>query len=302
MEPRKLFDHWQLPFDHLREDLTPSGSPNRSVRRFTAALQNGDLYIAEGFDPRKKGHQLAINRTLEYLSGPGGLQWATPYRRTLSGDHGVYADGCFWQLRPWISADTLPRETLGNDQECARIWGKILLDLQRVSREKDFPAPGEVFRFKNYLPTLSAFTARKMPFFSESLRKIIAALGDFLADEESLPLSFAHGDFHPGNILIAGGKLQSVIDWEFCGWKCAGYDLALLLGCLGADNPEWLDGAAVDLLHRYLDSSGYLPPEVWRRMPEMMAVIRLGWLGEWLDLNDREMAARELEYINILLA
>jgi len=302
MEIRELFAHWQLRFEQIREDLTPSGSPNRTVRRFTAAA-NGKLYIAEGFDPRKKAHQQTINNTLEYLAGKAAVNWAVPYLRTSEGNHGVFADNCFWQLRPWIEADPLPRSSLGENTGYASMWCNILLDLKNASANSGFPHQlSTPFRFRNYLPTLSAFAARKMPQISTELNRLISALKPFLDIEDSLPLAFAHGDFHPGNILISGDRVQSVIDWEFCGMKCAGYDLALLMGCLGADDPGWLDGAAFDFLLRFLKKHNYLPQEMWHRMPELIAAVRLGWLGEWIDLGDQKLAVSELEYIRFLLS
>jgi aminoglycoside phosphotransferase (APT) family kinase protein len=29
---------------------------------------------------------------------------------------------------------------------------------------------------------------------------------------------FAHGDLHPGNILIHDGRVAAILDWEMAGW------------------------------------------------------------------------------------
>ena len=44
-----------------------------------------------------------------------------------------------------------------------------------------------------------------------------------LLDETDLPTTTGHGDFHPGNILLAGGPW--IVDWELSGLFPAGYDL-----------------------------------------------------------------------------
>ena len=112
---------------------------------------------------------------------------------------------------------------------------------------------------------------------------------------------FAHGDFHPGNILVHENRLSAVIDWEFCGWKPAGYDLALLLGCLGMDNLRWLSEGATVEMQNALYRQNYMPEKAWEMLPFSIAAVRLGWLGEWLDLGDQEMIKRELEFISFLL-
>jgi hypothetical protein len=43
----------------------------------------------------------------------------------------------------------------------------------------------------------------------------------------SLPRAVAHGDFHEGNVLFAGGDVW-LVDWELSGPKPAGYDLMQL--------------------------------------------------------------------------
>ena len=47
-----------------------------------------------------------------------------------------------------------------------------------------------------------------------------------LVDESGLPTVTGHGDFHPGNILLARGPW--IVDWELCGPLPAGYDLMQL--------------------------------------------------------------------------
>jgi hypothetical protein len=61
----------------------------------------------------------------------------------------------------------------------------------------------------------------------------------------SLPLAPGHGDFHPGNVLVAGGRV-SVVDWELSGARPRGYDVLTFRASLTrADQRDELFEAAV---------------------------------------------------------
>lgn len=300
MDEVKFFQNWNIAFE-TRTLLTPSGSPNRSVSRFVAQDRDGRKYIAEGFELRKKSRQIAQNRMLEHLQHRG-LAGVFPYLRTSDQAPGVTAEGCFWQLRLWQEADTAAALHRREPEKFAGLCAAFLLKLREISLQTTLPPPpNEKFSFGQYLLKLSGFAARKMAFLQPELQEICAGLDRFLNRETSLPAMFAHGDFHPGNILIRNGGIAAVIDWEFTGWKHPGYDLALLLGCLGRDEVSWLTGAAGAALQDQLYRAGYMPDEAWEQLTELMAAIRLGWLGEWIDLGEKELALQELNFIRFLL-
>ncbi|MBO5307704.1 MAG: hypothetical protein J6C40_06845 [Lentisphaeria bacterium] len=77
--------------------------------------------------------------------------------------------------------------------------------------------------------------------------------------------------------------------------------MALLIGCLAMDHPDNLFSPAVCALRNTLYANRYLPDDAWERLPQMIAATRLGWLGEWLTLEDKALVAQELELISILL-
>ncbi|MBZ0289707.1 MAG: phosphotransferase, partial [Anaerolineae bacterium] len=70
------------------------------------------------------------------------------------------------------------------------------------------------------------------------------------------PLTLAHGDFWPGNVLWKDGELQAVIDWEdavrgdpladlaICGWNCCGHSgrtpCTNSPGATGRSCPRWM--------------------------------------------------------------
>lgn len=301
MNDSALFQHWNLTGIERCADLAVSGSPNRSVDRFVFRDEKRTRYIAEGFAPAKKNKQITQNILLEFLQ-QNGLSAVHPYLRTNDQTHGVDAESCFYQIRPWIEADELPRDTLGNDPAFAALWADFLIDFKRVASLPGLPVPPNPrFYFSDKLPSLERFLRQQMPSLRSAYCSVLRKLEPFLNSERELPAMLAHGDFHPGNILTRSGTVSAVIDWEFAGKKTAGYDLALLIGCLGRDHSDWLYGEAVAALRTHLLQVDYLPGSAWLYLPDLIAAIRLGWLGEWIDLKEEDLAAGELVFVNDLL-
>ena len=44
-----------------------------------------------------------------------------------------------------------------------------------------------------------------------------------------------------------------------------------------------------------------MPELSWENLTRLISAIRLGWLGEWIDLGEHDLAEKELQYINFLL-
>jgi homoserine kinase type II len=116
----------------------------------------------------------------------------------------------------------------------------------------------------------------------------------------SAPVS-ATGTLHPINIIWGNRSIRAVIDWEFCGTKPEIYDLANLLGCLGVENPQSLDGPFVhQVIRRMRTIRRILWPELGA-LPDMMLAIRFAWLSEWLRKDDLPMIRLEADYMALLL-
>lgn len=69
----------------------------------------------------------------------------------------------------------------------------------------------------DFLPVLQRHAERKMPEITDRLQEIAQRLIPFFKWERKADLTLAHGDFHPGNILMGQGMIRVVIDWEFAG-------------------------------------------------------------------------------------
>ena len=83
--------------------------------------------------------------------------------------------------------------------------------------------------------------------------------------------------------------------------KFPGYDMALLIGCLAMDLPDNLSSPAVKTLLQTLYNNSFMPEDAWDQLPQMIAATRMGWLGEWLTMEDEALVRQEMALISILL-
>lgn len=303
MNEKELLSFWGLSFAERGDDLLISGSPNRTESRFLFRDGKNISYIAEGCKESKKTFRIRQNLLLEYFAA-NSLEGVYPFLRTLSGEHGVIFDGLFWQIRPYIAAENLPRNVFAEKKEFGEIWGDFLLQMKEIM-EKHSSAPlpqNPPFSMANFLPDLFAHAERKMPSILNVLHDFEHRLAPFFQWERKTESMFAHGDFHPGNILTENGKIKTVIDWEFAGRKFPGYDAALLIGCLAMDHPDNLFSPAVQTLQKVLYRNNFMSQEAWDHFPQMVAASRFGWLGEWLTLEEEAFVRQELTLISMLLA
>ena len=302
MEEKELLAFWPVNFAARGEDSLIAGSPNRTEKRFLFRDEEGLSYIAEGYNISKKKSQTFQNILLEFLA-ENLLAGIHPFYRTLSGEHGAESGNLFWQVRPYIPGGIPPRNTLGEKGEYGFLWGEFLLQMKEIFRRTSAPPPmpNAPFYLTGFLPKLIALAENKMPSITRELQEIEMRLAPFFRWERKAEGMFAHGDFHPGNILMEKEEIRVVIDWEFAGIKFPGYDMALLIGCLAMDHPSNLSGEAVKALQNHLYRNDYLPEEAWDFLPEMIAATRLGWLGEWLTFGEKLLIEQEMELLAILL-
>ena len=303
MNEKDLLSFWQLSFESAGNDSLITGSPNRTEKRFLFKDDKGDSYIAEGYDLTKAEAQKRQNQILEYLAG-NHLDAVYPFLRTADGAHGVIYHGLFWQIRPYIPAENIySREEICAKEEYGILWGDFLLQMKEKIQHASgrLAMPNARFSVSGFFPELMKHAERKMPSITEQLREMELKFAPFFKWERKMDLMFAHGDFHPGNILTEKGKIKVVIDWEFARMKFPGYDMALLVGCLAMDDPENLSSPAVKTFLKHLYCNDFLTGEVWENLSFLIAATRLGWLGEWLTLEDETLIAQEMQLLSMLL-
>jgi homoserine kinase type II len=136
------------------------------------------------------------------------------------------------------------------------------------------------------------------------LKKVQSAINfletDFADTHDRLPSAFCHGDFHALNVIWGSAGIKAVIDWEFSGLKPDLYDAAIMIGCLGSENPAALAGPlALDFISR-LKACGAISRLSLSVLVEFVIALRFAWLSEWLRHDDRAMIDLETTYINLL--
>lgn len=302
MLEKEILSVWNIAYAAGGDNALITGSPNRSESRFIFRADSGMFYIAEGYALHKKQAQIRQNQLLEFFA-ENKLPGIYPFLRTQSGAHGADYGGLFWQIRPYIPAGNIQRTALAEREEYGDLWGDFLLKMKSVLAHADKlpPMPNAPFYMSDFFPKLLIHAERKMPTIVNRLLEFERLLVPFFKWERKADGMFAHGDFHPGNILTAEYHIKTVIDWEFAGVKFPGYDMALLIGCLAMDHPDNLASPAVTTLCRKLYSNGFMPADAWEILPQLIAAARLGWLGEWLTLEDTPLIYQEMELLSILL-
>ena len=302
MKEKDIVAFWPVKFAGMREKSLITGSPNRSETRFIFSDPEDNFYIAEGYHLRKKQFQIRQNILLEFFAA-NSLTGIHPFYRTSSEEHGAETGGLFWQIRPYIPAESIPRTLYPEREEHGFLWADFLLQMKDIILSaKNLPTmPNTPFYMTNFLPQLYRLAERKMPAVVSDIQKFERLLAPFFRWERKTEGLFAHGDFHPGNILLGNGSIQAVIDWEFAGIKFPGYDMALLIGCLAMDHPDNLNSPAVRSLQNTLCCNNFIPDEAWDFLPQMIAATRLGWLGEWLSMDEEILVRQELALLSILL-
>ena len=94
--------------------------------------------------------------------------------------------------------------------------------------------------------------------------------------------------------------INCVIDWEFCGCKSELYDAALLIGCVGVEDPQALTGELVKSFIAKIMEANIIANKSWQYLVEFIAAQRFAWLAEWLRQKDDEMIRLELDYMQLL--
>jgi homoserine kinase type II len=296
LEP--ILQHWNLKFQKLRNDLSIAGSPERCLDRTVIEEKSDRLFILEEISHRNAIRKEEIAGTLSTLSRQG-LPTVHPYILNTAGQFITEHNHRFWSVRPYIEGTILQRPDYVEDGWRGKSAAAFLKDLKAKS---DFIPTGNTPPF-SIVAFISDFLDR-MESHNEELIPRIAPIREFLDREffayhDRLATAFCHGDYHPVNIVWSENAILSVIDWEFSGFKPELYDMALMIGCIGMEDPTALTGPFVQqfihgLAHVY-------SPFSLHYLFEFVLAVRFAWLSEWLRNNDKEMVDLEMDYMSLLL-
>lgn len=131
-----------------------------------------------------------------------------------------------WSLIPWLDGDAIGTGHLhaGEGAPLAHF-----LKALHVAAPKDAPISDCRGGPLSTRAELVAFRSKRLaPDFDWIARRILPLWNDALSAPRDCPETWLHGDLHPRNVLMKGGKINAVIDW---GDMCAGdpaTDLAAL--------------------------------------------------------------------------
>ncbi|NLG28014.1 MAG: aminoglycoside phosphotransferase family protein [Chloroflexi bacterium] len=294
--------HWGLAYAGLCEDVALAGSPERSLQRAAVRADDGQVYVLERVAPGRRLVKARIAETLAFLERQG-LRRINPYLRCASGAYLANEGSDLWQISRFVQGTPLDRPGYLHDGWRGEALAGFLGDLRALAVHVPGYLDAEPFDLGRFIIHLVKRTHAHHPQVLERLRPIVVTLEcELLPTLWHQPLAFCHGDVHPMNVIWAPHDIAAVIDWEFAGEKPEGYDLALLLGCVGVEDPDALTGALATGLLDGLQGVGYLAARGWALLPELTLATRLVWLAEWLRARDAEMVELELDYIALLHA
>lgn len=292
---RDVLTLWGLDFECALPDLPVRGSPERCLNR-TVLRASGSTYILEELEPATTPRKVVIARRLAHLNA-GGLAVAA-LLPALDGLHVQFASGKAWQLSPFIHGVEPNRDTYWRDAWRGEALARYLKDMRRAAQGMDLDEPP--FDLRAYVRRIKTDTQNLHFEVHARIAHLFPLVDRQLAACAALPVVFCHGDPHPLNIIWGEERILAAIDWEFCGPKSALHDMALILGCVGCENEEAMDGPFAQAFLKTLRTEGLLNAELEVHLPTWILSLRTAWMAEWLRREDVEMAEFEAFYMKTL--
>jgi homoserine kinase type II len=298
-----ILEPWGIRPARERIDLVVAGSPERSASRHVVEDPAGALYLLESLEPATLARKAEIARALASLSAR--LPEINPYLPARNGRFVSEGNGRSWQVSRFIEGVPLDRPAYAFEGWRGPVLADFLVRLGSASSEAGLrvAAPGSpAFSLQGFIRDLAGKIEAGRPELWKRVQPAHARLeAEFFGRLEGLPVAFAHGDYHPLNVIWSADGIRAVVDWEFCGPKPAMYDAALLVGCLGMEDPRCLTGdCVVRLVAGLVEKAGY-PEGAWEAFPDFVLAARFAWLSDWLRRRDDEMIDLEAVYLNLLL-
>ena len=296
-----LLCSWGLQFKAEHPEVPLAGSPERSLYRTVVEDAGGRRFVLEKIDPRMVDRKKEIAAALEYLAGQG-LAGVHPYFRNRDGDFITKAAGGFWQVSPFLDGVELKRPEYTFEAWRGRALARFLIDMKEKSAGIPFGKRGRLFSIAEFTRDLMAKMTRHDPERATAAQEVYEHVQKHLFPaHDRLPVAFCHGDPHPINVIWGDGEIRGVIDWEFSGYKPEIYDAALVVGCIGMEDPAGLAGPLVMAFLDELKTAGCFDASGFAVLPEFVIALRFAWLSEWLRKKDEEMVEMETDYLRILL-
>lgn len=183
----------------------------------------------------------------------------------------------------------IPGEPAELDVPHARLGGRALAQVDAALGRLDLPvrAPVTLRDVHPLVPEPAAALAElglgdDASAAAAALERVEVAHG---ALSQSLPWQIVHGDFAFPNVLVDGGKVQGLVDFEFAGPDFRAFDLAAALYVITVRAEERTRWATLEAFAGAYRRSLPLDPLEVAALPDLMlrraAVGLVHWLGRW---------------------
>jgi homoserine kinase type II len=292
---------WGLELGRVREDVPIAGSPDRCEFRTVVEDAGAKLFILESVRAADVERKKGIARTLASLAGRG-LSAVRPYVPTGEDEYLAFRNSAFWLLSPYIEGVPLARPEYAFEDWRGPALAGFLTDLRDRARGVQLFESAPSFSIVPFIRDLARTVERREPLLYLRVRPALVHLEqDFMAAHDRFPVRFCHGDYHPLNVIWSEKGIRAVIDWEFLGFRPELFDAAMMIGCLGMEDPQSLTGDLVLSFIERLKASGAAAAPSWAHLFDLVLALRFAWLADWLKRSDAEMIELEAVYIKLLL-
>lgn len=203
----------------------PGGWDNRSFRvgdRWVARLPSADRYVAA----IEKEH-----RVLPLLAGRLPL----PIPRLAAAAAGGPAFARPWSIMEWIDGETAHGIVGPEQRALASDLAAFLGALHAVDPTQGPPPGAHSFGRGGPLASLDQDMRQALPRLGSRAAAAAASWQRARASTFAGAAVWLHGDLHPGNLLVRGGRLSAVIDWGLAAVGDPAADLSIAWRWFDAD-------------------------------------------------------------------
>jgi len=289
-----------MTLSRVRPDVPIAGSPERSLERTVVEDRESRLWILERLDTRTVARKTEIAAALAVLGGR--LPEVKPYLAFAPGRFIAEHAGGAWQAAPYVAGIPLERPGFAFEAWRGGVLADLLIRLRKAARDMPGQEGAEAFPLAGFVRDLvGKLRNRERPLLDRVYPAVLHLERGLFPKLGLVPAAFSHGDFHPLNMIWSPTGVDALIDGEFCGFRPETYDAALLVGCLGMEDPRCLSGELVrNLVSRLRAGAGYSEAG-WEGFFDLVLAVRFAWLSDWLRREDREMVDLEAVFIGLLL-
>ena len=275
-----------------------SCSPVRGTRNMNLAVETprGRFFLRRRYSGYSARDWVEFDHAaMDYLARRGAPM--VPLLETSDGEDCVVVDGEIWELFKFVESDPLPEDATAIGREVARALAQFHRAGEdfKLRCEKRGPwgelTPAQMRRAAGQTLAVAPEARAALEFYLAQINLAEKRLGPIY---DGLPATLCHGDVHPANLLLKGGRVI-LTDLDWMGWRTRLYDVCWGLAFFGARRKERPAGESIwnltqpfefarDCMGEFLRTyeSDYFPLSETERaaLPDM---IRLMWCHGRVD-------------------